>query len=1690
MSSVICFYPPFESPQNEPQNDLISRIRHFNDTLSWEGIQYVVETLRHVIDCLDRNQDDFVLTTLFPSLAAALCLVPNSIPVLSQRIAITLLPHLSKFFPKLDKFCRERQAGHRLFRTGLMPGKWVIRATGSSGDSNNFEEYIVDISTSSSSNEQGLSTGFEGSGVGTTGKSKSGVVAIFGAVKGSSVHFVEEWSDGSDEGLISSSPDETSSCVVAARLSLGGTKFEGSYRNVQFGTTGQIAGMLRTENPTPPKFRLKDAPASAKQSAELAGSVVSGEAVMCLAYNHMATIIAEDGAGDHSTVVVTKNKDVSAQLETLKKCLSGSLLSGSSLKSSDDFLSKTLESLKEKYNWDVNFEDPHGCRHLYLLDPVLEGSAAAPAQPSKLSVRAIEEKVEDLDAEVARRSGGAGSLRKLCPDDYDQCRKRIICALISAGGVENDLLRNNTDKLETVWRVALKIMEDGLRAAMANAVQGQSFKQSCSSRCTLYNDISAFLHSLDFSTSEVTLDVASQEISSFYMVVKEESDLDFLRSEMEAASKRALLRLVSLREVVGILSNGGDSSKGEINNPVTLEAIIVGLPRLLGRSQTEAMARIRKQKLGRPVVSDAQDLGNHYSSYSYWSHKNTQIAIRGEIHRMFRVLGQIADKVMLLRRCGGSAESSISLDSLLLSLLTVFTTTLKKEDIKAIVHDSGIMKIIPWLISQHKDSLVVDNSPESTGHQSVVKKLQVVCQREISRSVLRASVAASHALIFQTSLLIGKKAEESSIMSMCTDLLFGELQAIFKTTEEVFAEISHLFVQKRADADWESWCHVVCPTFDSKKTSSQRQVGNAGLEYLEEHGAAHICGPLLASAQKPSSRQKGTATSNSRVVGGDARVTRLRGGFSYQLLTQWLNVLCGTISSRVSRSVIAKDSKWISLLLEAVGLSVSLDSSGIVQEATLRSQEDGLLPGRFRSRIMRFVFPLLETLDPNEQIICGILCLAGATSPSAARSIDEDEVFVAREAVTLLRQLHSPSRPLWRKCVNESVLTALSTDAGASDKFLLQLGVLSFVSGSLEPIGRGSYVLLKPAAAAPLSADQQSSPSSKSHSSGSGGSGSGIGATPHHIVGNGTEGVIAGLCRHDASAGLVSSVDMKNGICEVVLLMRETAEIEDATDASLLERLGHAGSKPLTVRALRASLSDVVLAQEAPLSLDHTIAFVDLFGALLEPSLEVLSSALKPEAKESLSGVETLKSTLAKHSAAIMLIRSAIVALSDKRIASKFLEDESSRKILGRILRLAWLAESDSDSVPDCVSMAQKRYLSSLPVHEARYGHLVSLTRELSTRDLALKNISKEQWAKRLKEFQLRWSEAKEAETKETEESGTTEAPSGDTGLAAQSGSLSASGIADMDSISRNADSASNRGISQSTASSEDEEESEAAATAAAHLREAAIAQMAELGLPRSWSELALRRTGGTDIEAAVHFCLERGGEMERLLAEERERERVMQRQSGSGASSRRRGYRGETGSSNHLLRQLLEMGFPSRWCTEALAATGNNVDEALTWILTHGERLSEEDEAMEDEDAVDDEDEDDDDSMEDDDEDEDAEAAPDAGSESASNQEAEKSGVPAWSGSIVPLRFISGRSIIDSKTLEISGLPTGGFSSVGTKGVLLCSGKWYYEAVLETAGCLQIGWADGSFAGHCHADRGDGTGDGPRYVCNEVFYC
>lgn len=1718
------YYPRIELNQEKVHSERILRLRQFNDSLLKNGIQYVMETLQQIRKCYRENNDEFMLTKLLPCLAAALCLIPSSIPVLSERLALTLLPHLSKTISELESIRGDQQMVHKIFRTGLREGKWIIRATGSSGASNDFEEYVVDFSASV--DDHGTALGFQGTGVGTTGKSKNGAVSIFGTVKGSSVHFVEEWSDGSENGFESGSHDETSSCVVAARMSLDGLKFEGTYRNVQYGTVGQIAGTLCGESTALSKFKLKDAPLYSKQNAGLAGAILSSEAILCLAHSHLATIIGEDAAKDQSFLAIHKKPSNYSVLQweytcaNLQSCLSRPLLSGFSLKTTRTSVSRQVNYLRNLYYSNENTISGQEICHHDMLDGrmiqelILSTRTKSNAFPSMADV---EDRVASMESEIIDVSGGLGSLSKICPSVYRSARIKINCAFIRHCNLHEELFSNTgLDALKNVWRSSLKIMESGLRKALSDAKRSLSVKEACLQQCVLHNKISLFLLSLENHSNVVSsVEEVSHEFLWFYNIICHENELEYLEGAMEAASRRALLRLVSLKEVASLIDDTG--GRALVDNPIAMESVVVGLPKLLGRGRSDVMSLVSKQTDNRFGFEQIHELAGHYLSGLSGSDGIARLAIQKNVHHIFHTLGRYAQKMLKKRTANISAESLTSIDSLTLSVLAVFTSALKYNDIETVIQGSGILQILQQVISVHRNACLNGGNGTGSDKVSIVEDLRFICQIEVSKSILRAAVAAAHLLIYQIvscaklDAILEPQDKERSTTSLCLDLLLNELTDSISSIESSAVETVNQTVEDRSEVDWEKWCDVGQAQFlghDPKKKDPQHEVGSSGLKFLRDRGMTHSS-PIPLSSTKSQSRQKGNNTA-ARLMPSDSK--NQRASFACQYLSNWLHVLCCVMKSPSSILLISCDSRWIDTLLNAVGLFTVRNTKGEVAEVSTRDRETGLLPGRFRARILRLILFIFDTLKPCEATVRGIFNLAGISASVAAHIVDEDEVNVSREAVSLLRHLHSPSRPGWRECVNRSISIIL--DSKADDT---RIGLLLFLSGDLNAVSRGSYVLLKPAAAAPLSVDQHSSPSSKSHSSGVGGSsGSIFGATPHHIIGNGTEGVVTGLCRYDASAGLVSSIDMKNGICEIILLTRSKFD-DDGLDythegafKSKVTISGHKKSSMyrhnLTVRALRTPLSDVVKAQEVPLYLDESVPLKGLLGHMLQSSFATLHSKTSCTEGENLvtreqdiaqnkSKLINIRSEISDMSIALMTLRSAVVVLSNKSILLSFLQGDSARSTLADVLKLAWPTEANGEVMSDFVHVARRKYVSSLPVHEARYGHLFSLFGDLSFRTKVLGETSKSKWKKRIEELITRRSD--DAGIKDVGIVGAPEgyrtppvdSASGPSTPPVLTSSSNAAVNGDMDSSVRNTDSASNHAISQSTAesNSDDDDDSEAAATAAAHLREAAIAQMAELGLPRSWSELALRRTGGTNIEAAVHYCLNNEGEMERLLAEERDRERIMQRQTSSSQSSRRRGYRGDAGTSNHLLRQLLEMGFPSRWCAEALAATGNNVDEALTWILTNGERLSEEDEALEEDGDGDDIDEDEDESIDDEDEEDDkGELCSEQESTNGADNIAKKSSSDkdklskSWSGSAVPLRFISGRSIIDPKTLAISGLPTGGFSSVGTKGVLLTSGKWYYEAILETAGCLQIGWADGSFAGHCHADRGDGCGDGP----------
>ncbi|GLE04956.1 hypothetical protein PINS_up013937 [Pythium insidiosum] len=216
------------------------------------------------------------------------------------------------------------------------------------------------------------------------------------------------------------------------------------------------------------------------------------------------------------------------------------------------------------------------------------------------------------------------------------------------------------------------------------------------------------------------------------------------------------------------------------------------------------------------------------------------------------------------------------------------------------------------------------------------------------------------------------------------------------------------------------------------------------------------------------------------------------------------------------------------------------------------------------------------------------------------------------------------------------------------------------------------------------------------------------------------------------------------------------------------------------------------------------------------------------------------------------------------------------------------------------------------------------------------------------------------------------------------------------------------------------------------------VQQMMEMGFPKEWCEIALARCS-QNVEAAINFCFEHSNDMERMVAQYKQ-----SKQEGESSKTRKT----ETELVNPLLEQLAEMGFPINWCKKALIANRNNVDAALTWILSNGEALEAEDRREE-------------------------EATQRVAHDSDVVVAENESSIPKPN----PLRAVSGQASIGESDMMVEGLVGGGFASVGAPDCVVSRGRWYYEATLLTNGCIQIGWADVAFCGA--ADRGDGVGDG-----------
>lgn len=71
------------------------------------------------------------------------------------------------------------------------------------------------------------------------------------------------------------------------------------------------------------------------------------------------------------------------------------------------------------------------------------------------------------------------------------------------------------------------------------------------------------------------------------------------------------------------------------------------------------------------------------------------------------------------------------------------------------------------------------------------------------------------------------------------------------------------------------------------------------------------------------------------------------------------------------------------------------------------------------------------------------------------------------------------------------------------------------------------------------------------------------------------------------------------------------------------------------------------------------------------------------------------------------------------------------------------------------------------------------------------------------------------------------------------------------------------------------------------------------------------------------------------------------------------------------------------------------------------------------------------------------------------------------------PMSTVAGLASISSQ-LRVTA--EANFPSVTCRDYGVTSGKWYYEALLRSDGCMQVGWADNSFLPNTDLGQGVGT--------------
>ena len=821
-------YFPLPADAGEQTPDSMLRVQRWNQSLCTDGIAFGSEILSRSIKLLSSPEStssletNALFTSVLPSLASSICLIPSCIPTLSTKYAIALLPLVTRCAKLLDKLISAENKTNAL-GSGLREGNWLLRvepSTSSNSESrsnNKPKEYVVCLKQNDPPNKTGYMC-FQGEGIDTSSRSKDGRVAIMGACCGTHVHLIEDWSD--DSPLKS-----TTSCIIDARLSLDGTKFEGTFQDTQQQTSGRVLGCLQYAITT--RAQTDSITAYRGQLLQMV------ESLLCLAIGHLSLILCSNTSlSDIDRNLVDQTDEVESirkKQKLFQKLLcASSIIAGGRLDFKKNRIRSVVDSMVEGCrSTDTSKHSEYNSILQHWQELVASDMAPSMKELSVDNSMQLEKARIFIGHLFASESQYSGSLSRLCPDEYSASQRKIAAVILyhSCGHIDIDISKENSEVSGCAVKAlsaSRQILENGIRDALAGAT-GLPLQQVCKTHCSHASNIADFL--TEFPYAIFGHDKPSQpvfdDVTLIFKSVKSQDDLNYIRNEMDSITEKSIMRYMGIRSL-HLLLGWEDSSEG-INLHSAIESAIVSLPRLLRRPVTVFEAH-RKRPMG----------SSGFSSIHSGCSVRVQECIVSSVKSLYGRMGVYLED---------AAQQKSS--SLVLALMANYFTVFYPNDMK-----NTISKLIPCIgdiiVHCREEASLCDGNDSSPSTTTLINALR----RRSAHRVLQ--VAASVSLTLTAQLSDYQESDETiNLVRMSSDLLLREMTEMIPVVRESASLRRDNEAFQAMTADWRTRKKLPTSSSRSSITDSKKVDSSPGLSYLISH--SYMMASKVASTEPMSS---------------------------------------------------------------------------------------------------------------------------------------------------------------------------------------------------------------------------------------------------------------------------------------------------------------------------------------------------------------------------------------------------------------------------------------------------------------------------------------------------------------------------------------------------------------------------------------------------------------------------------------------------------------------------------------------------------------------------------------------------------------------------------------------------------------------------------------------------------------------